>query len=150
MRAGLGVLGALVLVAALASGCVTYTPPEPLEPARAPPLVLEARELAASDVTLVGYGNAFAMPVVVPEGARAVRLTLEIAHVVGSGFRWSGLGACEGTLGSALGHHVGESIERECGNLPAGEHTLVVSHDAGASSGRVSVTAEVARAPGTA
>lgn len=150
MRAGLGVPAALVLVAALASGCVTYTPAEPLAPASAPPLVLEARELAASDVMLVGYGNAFALRVVVPEGARAVRLALEITHVVGAGFRWSGVGACEGTFGSALGHHVGDSIESECGSLPAGEYTLVVSHDAGLASGRVAVTAEVPRAPGSA
>lgn len=136
------------LFAAALGGCVTYTPPsEVAEPLASSPMALEPRLLAASEVLLAGYAPSFTLRVVVPEGAAAVRLAIELDHLAATGFRWSGLGACEGAFPEAVAHEVGRAIEGECGALAAGEYTLVLSEDSGAVKGRVSVHADVPSRP---
>lgn len=142
MSRGAGRSAASVLLALVLAGCLTYTPAEEPAPASGPALLrVEEREIAASEMLLAGAANSFALTVTVPHGATAVRLEIVIEHLVGTGFRWSGLGACEGALDRTLSHE-SKRLAGDCGALAPGEYTLVVSQDGGVAVGRVRVAGD--------
>lgn len=135
----------LIVACLLLAGCTAPpAPTEPLPETQAPPRV-EERYLLQQEY-LARSGEEGQASIKVPAGTQQVWLRVQFDTGASTGVEFRGLGACDGfrpgaTLGVAV--QSGSSVEKDCGQVPAGEQSLSWTSD-GVSTGKISVRARVA------